>query len=47
MTELIDLTHPLEHGQPNFPFDSKLSILVHNTVETIGYNITQFSMSTH
>jgi len=47
MAELIDLTHPLEHGQPNFPFDPKLSVLVHNTVESIGYNITQISMSTH
>jgi len=45
--DLIDLTHPLEHGQPNFPYDPKLSVLVHNTVESIGYNITQLSMSTH
>ena len=44
---LIDLSHPLEHGQLNFPFDPKLSILVHNTVGSIGYNITQISMSTH
>jgi len=47
MAELIDLSHPLEHGQPNFPYDPKLSVLVHNTVESIGYNITQLGMSTH
>ena len=47
MPKLIDLSHPLEHGQPNFPFDPKISVLVHNTVASIGYNITQISMSTH
>jgi arylformamidase len=47
MPKLIDLTHPLAHGQPNFPWDPKISILSHNTVESIGYNITQISMSTH
>lgn len=47
MTILIDLSHPLEDGQPNFPFDPKISVVVHNTVASIGYNITQISMSTH
>ena len=47
MPRLIDLSHRLEHGQPNFPFDPKISVLVHNTVASIGYNITQISMSTH
>lgn len=45
--DLIDLSHPLEHGQPNFPYDPKISVLVHNTIESIGYNITEVSMSTH
>jgi len=44
---LIDLSHPIEHGQPNFPWDPKTAVLVHNTVASIGYNITQVSMSTH
>ncbi len=44
---LIDLSHPLEHGQLNFPWDPKISIIPHNSVTSIGYNITQFSMSTH
>jgi arylformamidase len=43
----IDLSHPLEHGQPNFPWDPKISVLPHNTVGSIGYNITQISLSTH
>jgi kynurenine formamidase len=45
--KIIDLSHPLEHGQPNFPYDPKISILVHNTVDSIGYNITELSLSTH
>jgi arylformamidase len=47
MPKLIDLSHPLEHGQLNFPFDPKISVIPHNTVASIGYNITQISMSTH
>ncbi len=47
MPKLIDLSHPLENGQLNFPFDPKISVLVHNTVSSIGYNITQISMATH
>jgi len=47
MTRLIDLSHPLEHGQATFPYDPKLSIIAHNTIASIGYNITQISMSTH
>jgi len=47
MTTLIDLSHPLEHGQPNFGWDPKISVIPHNTVKSIGYNITQFSMSSH
>lgn len=45
--KLVDLSHPLEHGQLNFPFDPKISVIVHNTVESIGYNITELSLSTH
>ncbi len=47
MPKIIDLSHPLEHGQLNFPFDPKISVMVHNTVASIGYNITQISLSTH
>jgi arylformamidase len=47
MPKLIDLSHPLEHGQPNFPLDPKISVVPHNTIASIGYNITQLSCSTH
>ncbi|MCE9555130.1 MAG: cyclase family protein [Planctomycetes bacterium] len=47
MPRLIDLSHPLVHGQATFPWDPKLSIVVHNTVSVIGYNISQISMSSH
>jgi kynurenine formamidase len=47
MAHLIDLSHPLEHGQLNFPSDPELSIRVHDTVASIGYNISQMSMSSH
>ncbi|MBE2187458.1 MAG: cyclase family protein [Rhodothermales bacterium] len=44
---LIDLSHPLEHGQPTFAFDPKLSIVPHGTTETLKYNITQIVIGTH
>lgn len=44
---LIDLSHPLEHGQPSFPGDPQLSIVAYDRVESLGFNITQISMSTH
>lgn len=47
MPKLIDLSHPLEHGQLNFPWDPKISVIAHNTVASIGYNITQISLSSH
>jgi kynurenine formamidase len=47
MAKLVDLSHPLAHGQLNFPFDPKISIVVHNTVASIGYNMTQVTMATH
>ncbi len=47
MPRLIDLSHPLVHGQATFPWDPKLAIMPHNTVSSIGYNITQVSMGTH
>lgn len=45
--KLIDLSHPLEHGQQTFPSDPKLSIVPHGTVRTMKYNITQLVMGTH
>jgi len=47
MPVLVDLSHPLEHGQPSFPNDPEISVAVHGTLGTLGYNITRLSMSTH
>ncbi len=47
MTQLIDLSHPLEHGQRTFADDPKVSITVHNTVSSIGYNMTHLNLGTH
>jgi arylformamidase len=45
--KLIDLSHPLEHGQLNFAWDPKITVVPHNSVASIGYNITQISFSSH
>jgi len=47
MPRLIDLSHPLVHGQPNFPADPKISVVAHTSVATTGYNLAQICMSTH
>lgn len=44
---LVDLSHPLVHGQQTFPSDPKLSIVPHGTTKTLRYNITQLSMGSH
>lgn len=45
--KFVDLSHPLVHGQANFPMDPKLSIVPHATIRTLKYNMTQVSMATH
>ncbi|MBL4577172.1 MAG: cyclase family protein [Flavobacteriales bacterium] len=45
--KLIDLSHPMEHGQQTFPMDPKLSIISHGDTTTLKYNITQIVMSSH
>ena len=45
--KLIDLSHPLEHGQQTFPMDPKLSIIPHGTTKTLRYNISQITMGSH
>jgi arylformamidase len=43
---MIDLSLDIYHGAPTFAYDPKCAVIIHNTVETIGYNITQISLST-
>ena len=45
--KLLDLSHPLLHGQPAFPNDPKLAAIAHSTVATHKYNISQILMGTH
>lgn len=45
--KLVDLSHPMEHGQQTFPSDPKLSIVSHGNTRTLKYNITQIVMSSH
>ena len=44
---LVDLSHPLLHGQDAFPTDPKLSIIPHATVATARCNVSQVVMGTH
>ncbi|MDO8685132.1 MAG: cyclase family protein [Clostridiales bacterium] len=44
---IIDLSMDIYHEAPTFAYDPKCAVIVHNTVESIGYNITQISMSSH
>ncbi|BBI35034.1 cyclase family protein [Cohnella abietis] len=47
MRKIVDLSMDIYHGAPTFAWDPKCAVIVHNTVESIGYNISQLSMSTH
>ncbi len=47
MPTLIDLTHPLADGQPNFPLDPPIRVTPFHTVASIGYNLAEIGMSTH
>lgn len=44
---IIDLSHEIYHGTPTFPLDPKTGVLVHHTIASMGYNITQLIVSTH
>lgn len=47
MPRFIDLSHPLTDGQLGFAGDPDLSITVHDTIASSGYNLTRISMATH
>jgi kynurenine formamidase len=47
MPKLIDLSHPLEHGQLSFPSDPTVSVIAQNTIASIGFNMTEIRMATH
>jgi len=47
MARLIDLSHPLADGQPNFPLDPPIRVTPFHTTASTGYNLAEISMSTH
>jgi kynurenine formamidase len=44
---VVDLSLEIYHQAPTFSPDPKCGILVHHTIKSMGYNITQLIMSTH
>jgi arylformamidase len=47
MTRIIDLSHPIEHGQPVHPGDPPLEVRAFGTFAPRGYNLTQISIGSH
>jgi kynurenine formamidase len=47
MKKIIDLTAPMFDGAPTMAMDPKLSISWHCSLETLGYNLSRVTMSTH
>jgi arylformamidase len=47
MPTLIDISHPLENGQPSFPPDPPLSVIERHTIAGDSYNLADLRLSTH
>ncbi len=47
MRRFIDLTHPLEQGQPSFPGDAEMTIAPFATIASHRCNTTRFTMGSH
>jgi kynurenine formamidase len=47
MSKIIDLSAPMFDGAPTMPMDPKLSISWHCSLDTLGYNLSRVTMSTH
>ncbi len=47
MPKIIDLTADMYDGAPTMAMDPKLSISWHCTLDTLGYNLSRVTMSTH
>jgi kynurenine formamidase len=45
--KLIDLSHPMRHGQPSFPGDPVLQVTPHATIEKQRCNVSQIGMGSH
>lgn len=47
MPKYIDLTADMYDGAPTMPMDPKLSVSWHCGLDTLGYNLSRVTMSTH
>lgn len=47
MGKIIDLTAPMFDGAPTMPMDPKMSLTWHCTLDTLGYNLSRLTTSTH
>lgn len=47
MPKYIDLTADMYDGAPTMPMDPKLSVSWHCTLDSLGYNLSRVTMSTH
>jgi kynurenine formamidase len=47
MSKIIDLTAPMFNGAPTMPMDPKFAITWHCTLDTLGYNLSRLTTSTH
>ncbi|NLE19337.1 MAG: cyclase family protein [Clostridiales bacterium] len=45
--KIIDLTAPMFDGAPTMAMDPKMSLSWHCTLETLGYNLSRLTTSTH
>lgn len=45
--KIVDLSAPMQDGDPTMPMDPKLSISWHCSLDTLGYNLSRVVMSTH
>ncbi|MDR1586247.1 MAG: cyclase family protein [Treponema sp.] len=47
MSKIIDLTAPMFDGAPTMPMDPKMSLSWHCSLDTLGYNLSRLTTSTH
>ncbi len=45
--KIVDLSAPMFDGAPTMPMDPKMSLSWHCTLETLGYNLSRLTTSTH
>ena len=47
MPKLVDLSHPLEHGQLSYPKDPQIEVTWDRTLQSHGVNVSRIVMGTH